>query len=954
MAAEFQETGVRAVIKDLGTFKAGANEMEQAIAGIGMQADKSKPQISGLQAAFADLESKAQKAILPLAAVSAVLIGATGSMAMTAARTEELGIVIDNMGRVAGYTKEELDRTEAEIKALGITTQGARTIMTRFIGAELDLADASKIARAAQDLAVIAMEDSSTAAMNLTYAIASMEPRILRQYGIFVNLNDVYRDTALALNKTVEELTETEKRQGFVNAVLAQAANYTGTYEAAMTTAGKQMRSFARYTEEISNVIGNYFLPYLGQAVEMATRFAKGFLGASEQAQETAASMLMYSTAVSVALTATASLILMLPKLAAAFSFVATPLGILVALLAVVAVRGLEVQMALKKAEGELLSSTKTAKQYAEKMAEARDAIFNLRKPIQTAADDVKLLVGEQQTEIDTLKWLIHYYEESGWAAAEMGEHALRGLGLTGQYAEASKPLVEAATDAIKGMAAAFGTNVLAIQENAMAYDTLKNKVISAYADISEKTRDYQTSMTRAEEDAAKNREELLLKHAEKMAWVASGDWQRTKQQQDEAHAYWEGINAQELADFDAAVTLKATRRTEDYNHEVATAQAAAAERARIEEEQRQAELVAMKAAQEERLLLLALEMISAKEIIKVSSPWGELEVSAQEYYDLVKAGLIPVSDDIRNKLGGAISFIDSSMTTANANLATGYDTLGQIIGAVIPDIMTLGTTTEEEAAAMAGALDQGLRPSIAFTTGDVQTMGTEFGLWQEAGNLATQKVGEGWAGMQPPMDAAAIKVTETEKLYVDELGVMGKQTDLTFAGIAIAVETSMGRVTTAVAGGMAKSLQKVVAYQDNFRKAGRGLVDGLIAGIEDREDEACDAMAALVRAMIRAAEEAAGSGSPSRVFMRIGQDVVAGFALGIESMKPALEAEMRTILAPSVQVMAPAMVAPSPVVIRQGSAVNYNLAANYAQVESPAGILDDLRALQMLSRARG
>jgi len=130
-------------------------------------------------------------------------------------------------------------------------------------------------------------------------------------------------------------------------------------------------------------------------------------------------------------------------------------------------------------------------------------------------------------------------------------------------------------------------------------------------------------------------------------------------------------------------------------------------------------------------------------------------------------------------------------------------------------------------------------------------------------------------------------------------------------------------------------------------------LVKGLINGILDKEDAASRAMMRLVRKMIEAAEEAAGVTSPSTVFMGIGRDVMAGFIQGIQSMQPALDAQMHMALTPAIQVAAPAAAA-SPVMVQGGHTFNYNLSANYSQVQSPASIMDDLQALEMLVGARG
>lgn len=193
---------------------------------------------------------------------------------LVAARTQVLKTVLEQVGKVSGYSAGELAQQEAAIKSLGITTQASRQLMIRFMQSQLDVADAAKIARAAQNLAVIANVDSSQAAMTLTEAISAQRPILLKQFGIVKDLNEVYKDQAELLGKSVQDLTQLEKKQAFLNVVLKEAGKVAGSYEAAMRDAGKQLTSFPRYIEETQNAIGERFQP----ALKAVLTTAKGFL----------------------------------------------------------------------------------------------------------------------------------------------------------------------------------------------------------------------------------------------------------------------------------------------------------------------------------------------------------------------------------------------------------------------------------------------------------------------------------------------------------------------------------------------------------------------------------------------------------------------------------------------------------------------------------------------------
>ena len=163
--------------------------------------------LDGVSGSLQEMQKAASAAALVFGAIGAAGAAAIGSITLYAARTEELGIVVENVARVMGHSREEIQQQETAIKALGITTQASRDLLMRLMASEIDLSNATKIARAAQDLAVIGMQNSSEAAIDLIYALSSLQPRLIRKYGIYVTLVQVYRDAAEALGKHVDELT---------------------------------------------------------------------------------------------------------------------------------------------------------------------------------------------------------------------------------------------------------------------------------------------------------------------------------------------------------------------------------------------------------------------------------------------------------------------------------------------------------------------------------------------------------------------------------------------------------------------------------------------------------------------------------------------------------------------------------------------------------------------------
>ena len=193
-----------------------------------------------------------------------------------ASRVEEMDIALTNLGRNAGKSADEVHKQVDAIKELGITTNSAQNALASFFKQNLDTAQASKLARVAQDAAVYSMEDSSSTLDRLVWGITTYNTEVLRTAGITVNVGRSFEMMAQQLNKSTSDLTEAERQQAVMNAVLKEGATLQGTYEAAMATGSKQMRSFPRYIDNIQESIGTSLLPAFDKFVFILKDVAEG------------------------------------------------------------------------------------------------------------------------------------------------------------------------------------------------------------------------------------------------------------------------------------------------------------------------------------------------------------------------------------------------------------------------------------------------------------------------------------------------------------------------------------------------------------------------------------------------------------------------------------------------------------------------------------------------------
>lgn len=212
---------------------------------------------------------------------AAVLAGSLAvfmkSTALTAARTQVLGTTLLVVGENAGYLRDELEVSEIALKKLGITTQVARQVLVRMIQTQMDVTKAEELANAARNLAIVSGKNTSVTLDTLVHGLVTMQTETLRTAGVTINLEECLRKWAMENGKTTASMTVLEKRQALLSEIIKQATALDGAYVSAMGDVGKQLSSFARYTEEASNMFGEFYLPALLQGVLLTRDLLKGY-----------------------------------------------------------------------------------------------------------------------------------------------------------------------------------------------------------------------------------------------------------------------------------------------------------------------------------------------------------------------------------------------------------------------------------------------------------------------------------------------------------------------------------------------------------------------------------------------------------------------------------------------------------------------------------------------------
>ena len=190
---------------------------------------------------------------------------------LLAARYETLGVVMRTVGNNAGYSADEMSKFQEGLEDTGISMIQSRQNLVRMVQAQLDLNQANKLARIAQDAAVIGNINSSEAFEKMIHGIQAAEVEVLRTIGINITFESGYKKLAETLGKNTDQLTDAEKAQSRMNSVLEAGTQIAGSYEASMSTAGKQLLSLERYVENLKVMLGAAFTPALTEIIENIT-----------------------------------------------------------------------------------------------------------------------------------------------------------------------------------------------------------------------------------------------------------------------------------------------------------------------------------------------------------------------------------------------------------------------------------------------------------------------------------------------------------------------------------------------------------------------------------------------------------------------------------------------------------------------------------------------------------
>ena len=201
-------------------------------------AKKTKQQISGVQKTMNSLGKKALAVGGSFFAAQGIVSG-LNAVITASAKMEGVERGFNNLAKSAGFTSSTFEKlkkaTDGTMNSMELMTQANNAMLLGIADSEDQLANMFDVA---QRLAQALGKDAAFGVESLTTGLGRQSKLMLDNLGIMVKTEEAYEQYANDLGITVEQLTDQQRKQAFVNAAMNEAISLVSALgEEQLTTA---------------------------------------------------------------------------------------------------------------------------------------------------------------------------------------------------------------------------------------------------------------------------------------------------------------------------------------------------------------------------------------------------------------------------------------------------------------------------------------------------------------------------------------------------------------------------------------------------------------------------------------------------------------------------------------------------------------------------------------------
>ena len=231
---------------------------------------KAKKNVDGLGLSLKGLAKKAGAMAVGFVAVNKAFDAVSASI-QAAGKFEGVSEGFENLRKKTGFSSQAFDKFN---KALDGTVQSTELMTMANNAMLLGITDneqqMAQMFDTAQRLAKAVGEDAAFGVNSLVTGIGRQSKLMLDNLGIMIDTQQAYDDYAASLGKTASQLDETERKQAFTNAALAEA-------ERLANNLGEEQLNMSDSLNQAKKAIGDVSVS-VGQLLSPAVEAVNGFL----------------------------------------------------------------------------------------------------------------------------------------------------------------------------------------------------------------------------------------------------------------------------------------------------------------------------------------------------------------------------------------------------------------------------------------------------------------------------------------------------------------------------------------------------------------------------------------------------------------------------------------------------------------------------------------------------
>ena len=244
---------------------------------------KTKDDLKGVDKGLKSVGKSALKVGASFFAARGLITGLTRSIEL-AGRFEKVERGFSNLAKASGFSSQSLGKlqkaTDGTMSSMQLMTQANNAMLLGIVDSEDQMAELFDIS---QRLASSLGKDTTFGIESMVTGLGRQSKLMLDNLGIMVDTNKAYKDHAKALGVTVGQLSDQQKKQGFVNAAMVQANMLVSKLGIETMTSADHIDRMKVALEESAIELGTTFSGAVETAADSLVRFLKLTQGAIKQ-----------------------------------------------------------------------------------------------------------------------------------------------------------------------------------------------------------------------------------------------------------------------------------------------------------------------------------------------------------------------------------------------------------------------------------------------------------------------------------------------------------------------------------------------------------------------------------------------------------------------------------------------------------------------------------------------